>query len=203
MPGLLAQYRMMPKRLSGLAAGVYVGGFIWGYLGPVFADGIWYMKYLWLIIGVIVTLVTMGAVAFQERTRYRWFVLQGVATWVGVEMIRIFIPVAGTWGFVGYALYQQPWLIQPVSIFGLDVLIMLVNYALAQRAILLYDRFKPNETCIPVQTALAARWLSGVGVATVVWIGLSLALFRTPTTPTVRVAAIQLARPPSLILFER
>ena len=27
-----------------------------------------------------------------------------------------------------------------------------------------------------------------------VWIGLSLALFRTPTTPTVRVAAIQLAR---------
>ena len=84
-----------------------------------------------------------------------------------------------------------------MSIFGLDVLIMLVNYALAQRAILLYDRFKPNETCIPVQTALAARWLIGVGVATVVWIGLSLALFRTPTTPTVRVAAIQLARPPS------
>ena len=57
---------MMPKRLSGLAAGVYVGGFIWGYLGAVFADGIWYRKYLWLIIGVIVTLVTMGAVAFQE-----------------------------------------------------------------------------------------------------------------------------------------
>ena len=143
VPGLLAQYRIMPKRLSGLAAGVYVGGFIWGYLGPVFADGIWYMKYLWLIIGVIITLVTIGAVAFQECTRYRWFVLQGVAAWVSVEMIRIFIPVAGTWGFVSYALYQQPWLIQPVSIFGifgLDVLIMLVNYALAQGAILLYDR---------------------------------------------------------------
>ncbi|HEB32293.1 MAG TPA: hypothetical protein ENI15_15695 [Spirochaetes bacterium] len=174
VPGLLAQYRIMPKRLSGLAAGVYVGGFIWGYLGPVFADGIWYMKYLWLIIGVIITLVTIGAVAFQERTRYRWFVLQGVAAWVSVEMIRIFIPVAGTWGFVSYALYQQPWLIQPVSIFGifgLDVLIMLVNYALAQGAILLYYRFKPDETRIPVRTALATRWLIGVGVATAVWIG--------------------------------
>jgi apolipoprotein N-acyltransferase len=200
VPGLLAQFRIMPKRLSGLAAGVYVGGFIWGYLGPVFADGIWYMKYLWLIIGVIVTLVTMGTIAFHERTRYRWFVLQGVAGWVGVEMIRIFIPVAGTWGFVGYALYQQPWLIQPVSvfgIFGLDVLIMLVNYALAQGAVLLYDRFRPDETRIPVQTSLATRWLIGVGVALVAWTGLSLALFRTPTTPTLRVAAIQLARPPS------
>ncbi len=198
VPGLLAQYRIVPKRLSGLAAGIYVGGFILGYLGPVFADGSWYMKYLWLIIGAIVALVTTGALAFHERTRYRWFVLQGMAGWVGVEMIRVFIPVAGTWGFVGYALYQQPWLIQPVSvfgIFGMDVLILLVNYALALGAIALYDRSRPDRVRVSIQPALAKRWLIGIGIALVAWTGLSLALFRTPTTPTVRVAAIQLARP--------
>lgn len=200
VPGLLAQYRIMPKRIAWLAAGVYVGGFIQGYIGPVFADGVWFMKYLGPIIGAIVALASMGAIAFQERTHCCWFVLQGAVGWVGIEMIRSLIPIAGTWGFVAYALYQQPWLIQPVSIFGIfgqDLLIMLVNYALALGTMALYDRFGPGSPRVSVQSSLAGRWLIGAGVVALVWIGLSLALFRTPTTPTVRVAAIQLARPSS------
>ena len=140
IPGLLAQYRIMPRRIAWLATGVFVGGFVLGYLGPVFADGIWYMKYLWLIIGVIAALANIGAIAFQERTHYRWFILQGAVIWVAIEMIRNFIPVAGTWGYLAYSLYRQPWLIQPVSIFGifgLSLLILLVNYSLVLGAIAL------------------------------------------------------------------
>jgi len=200
IPGLLAQYRIMPRRIAWLATGVFVGGFVLGYLGPVFVDGIWYMKYLWLIIGVIAALANIGAIAFQERTHYRWFILQGAVIWVAIEMIRNFIPVAGTWGYLAYSLYQQPWLIQPVSIFGifgLSLLILLVNYSLALGALALYDRFWPKDDRVPVQFSLATRWLIGVSVVAVAWTGLSLVLFRTPDTPTVRVAAIQLARPPS------
>jgi apolipoprotein N-acyltransferase len=54
----------------------------------------------------------------------------------------MFIPALGTWGFLGYALYRQPWLIQPVrsvGIFGLDLLIALANYALAMAAIAWLD----------------------------------------------------------------
>jgi hypothetical protein len=38
----------------------------------------------------------MGNCAFNERTGYRWFVLQGVIGWAGIEMLRSFLPIAGT-----------------------------------------------------------------------------------------------------------
>jgi hypothetical protein len=40
------------------------------------------------MIGIIAALMSMGAIAFMERTRYRWFVLQPAVIWVAVEMIR-------------------------------------------------------------------------------------------------------------------
>ncbi|GEM_PF-3505826 len=43
-------------------------------------------------------------------------------------MIRGFIPILGTWGFVANTLYSQPWLIQPVSIFSIFGLGLLRTY---------------------------------------------------------------------------
>ncbi len=84
------------------------------------------------------------------------------------EMIRSCIAIMGTRGFVPYALYGQPWLIQPVSlcsIFGLSMLIMLVNYALAQGVLALLDRRRPPDPAQPAVAArLAACWLAGASM---------------------------------------
>lgn len=194
IPMLVAQFRVMPRKISSLASAIAIGGWLGGYLTPIFAGSGLYMTWLPLLIAGISYLADSGVRAFHERTGYRWFVGYGALNWVGLEMIRGFIPIMGTWGFVANTLYSQPWLIQPVSIFsifGLGLLIMSVNYGLGLGALYLFDRRWTLDPDIPPLAKLSVRnWILGVLAALVVWTGLSLALFRTPTTPTVRVAAL-------------
>jgi len=194
VPMLVAQFRVMPRRVSSLASAITIGGWLGGYLTPIFAGSGLYMTWLPLLIAGISYLTDSGVRAFHERTGYRWFIPYGALNWVGFEMIRGFIPIMGTWGFVANTLYSQPWLIQPVSIFsifGLGLLIMSVNYGLGLGALHLFDRRWTLDTGIPLLAKpLVRNWMLGVMVALVAWTGLSLALFRTPTTPTVRTAAL-------------
>ncbi len=195
VPALLAQFRILPPKLSSLAPAVFNGGWLWGYLGPVFAGSGTFMTYLPAIVFFIALVIDRGTRAFNARTRYRWFVLHGVVNWVGIEMIRIFLPIAGTWGFIAYTQHRLPWLIQPVSvfgIFGMSALIVLVNYALGLAAVTVYDRRWPGEDVqLSPQVRRARPWLIGAGAALATWVGLSLLLFRQPDTPSVRVAAVQ------------
>ncbi len=195
IPALIAQYRVMPARLSGVAAAVATLVWVQGYMGPIFGGTGSFMAYLPLMIFGISLLTESGSRSFHERTGYRWMILQGAVGWAATEMIRLFLPIAGTWAFVAYTQYRQPWLIQPVSIFGIigmGFLMVLVNYTLAQGALTLFDqRWRLDDAAPPVDARRTRRWLIGVGVALVVWIGLSLLLFRAPTTLEVRVAAIQ------------
>jgi apolipoprotein N-acyltransferase len=115
---------------------------------------------------------------------------------VGVEMIRSFIPIIATHAFVGHAVHTQPWLIQPVSIFsiyGLDVLIMLVNFALALAALDLFDRRWRWDELPAVDGRTKRRWLAGTGILVVAWVGLSLSLLAgaPEDAPAVRVAGVQ------------
>lgn len=194
VPMLVAQFRVMPRKVSSLASAITIGGWLGGYLTPIFASSGIYMAWLPLIIGVITFFADSGVRAFHERTRYRWFVWSGAFTWVGIEMIRGFIPIMGTWAFVANTLHGQPWLIQPVSIFsifGLGLLIMFINYGLGLGALYLFDkRWRPDPDVPPIAGRSARNWSLGVLVALVAWAGLSLTLFRTPYTPTVRVAAL-------------
>ncbi len=194
VPMLVAQFRVMPRKLSSLASAITIGGWLGGYLVPIFAGSGLYMTWLPLLIAGISYLADSGVRAFHERTSYRWFVAYGALTWVGFEMIRGFIPIMGTWAFVANTLYGQPWLIQPVSvfsIFGLGLLIMSVNYGLGLGALYLFDqRWKLDPDVPPLARRSARNWVLGVLAALVVWTSLSLALFRTPTTPTVRAAAL-------------
>ncbi|MCS7060445.1 MAG: nitrilase-related carbon-nitrogen hydrolase [Anaerolineae bacterium] len=194
VPMLIAQFRVMPRRVSSLAPAIAIGGWLGGYLMPIFSGSGTYMVWLPLLIGGITLFASSGERAFHERTGYRWFVAYGALTWVGFEMIRSFLPMMGTWAFVANTLHGQPWLIQPVSmfsIFGLGLLIMAVNYGLALGALHLFDRRWQLDQNISVIHGGAARaGLLGVGGALVVWIGLSLALYQSPTAPTVRVAAL-------------
>jgi apolipoprotein N-acyltransferase len=155
------------------------------------------------VIGIVVVVIIVVQVLtvpslrrFHERTAYRWFVLQGVADWVGIEMIRSFIPPINTHAFIAQTMYTQPWMLQPISIFsiyGLGVVIMMVNFALAQGALLLLDRrWQFDETSTPDSKSVL-RWLAGVGAILVIWIGISMAILASaPASPkTIRVAAVQ------------
>jgi apolipoprotein N-acyltransferase len=194
IPMLLAQFRVMPRRVSSLASAIAIGGWLGGYLTPIFAGSGVYMTWLPLLIAGISYLADSGVRAFHERTGYRWFVGYGTLTWVGFEMIRGFIPIMGTWGFVASTLYSQPWLIQPVSIFsifGLGLLIMSVNYGLGLGALYIFDRrWKLDQDVPPLAGRSVRNWMLGVLAVLVAWTGLSLALYHTPATPTVRVAAL-------------
>ncbi len=195
VPYILAQYRLMPAKMASVASAVFNGLWLWGYLGPVFGGTGNFMEYLPLIVAGISLLTDSGSRRFHTRTGFQWFVPQGLVAWVGIEMIRIFLPIAGTWGFVAYTLHSQPWLIQPASIFGIfgvSALIILVNYALGLGALHVLDRrWQPDPEMPTPSLRLTRRWLIIAGATLAVWAGLSLALFAAPTGSTVRVAAIQ------------
>jgi apolipoprotein N-acyltransferase len=198
VPMLVAQYRVLPLRWSAL--GSIIGGDLWV---------LWFVTLLFglrpetLFIQLIPVLCAVKDIftvpasrRFHEGTRYRWFVAEGAFGWVGFEMIRRFIPLIRTHGYIGHTLHTQPWLIQPVSItgiYGLSLLIVFVNYALAQAAFALLDARWPSGDAPAVGRRLYRRWLAGVGIALAAWIALSLVLLAAAPrdAPTIRVAAVQ------------
>ncbi len=193
VPVVVSLHRVMPQKLAGLALGVGVGGFFWGYFGGMFA-GYPAMQWLPVFIGVAAAAVGYRERAFHLRTGYRWFVLQGAFLWVGIEMIRGFIPVVGTWGFAAYTLYRMPQLIQPVSIFGtygMSLLLMLFNFAAARLAISEFDRrcSISGDFC-GVDRSGSVRWVAGVCLLLVVWGAASLIMYQVPE-PDLQVAAVQ------------
>ena len=194
VPMLVAQFRVMPRKVSSLASAITIGGWLGSYLTPIFAGSGIYLTWLPLIIGVIIFFADSSVRTFHERTRYRWFVWYGALTWVGIEMIRSFIPIMGTWAFVANTLHSQPWLIQPVSIFsifGLSLLIMLVNYGLGLGALYIFDKRLKLDTDVPsLPSRLVRNWSLGLLAALIAWTSISLVLYRKPATATVRVAAL-------------
>ena len=123
----------MPAKLSSLAPAVMIATWLYLYFGPSFFPGGSIMLALPAIGFVINLLTEKGLRSFHEETGYRWLILKGVANWVGFEIIRTFIPGIATWGFVNYTLWSQTWLSQPVAIFsiyGLSLLILFINYGL-------------------------------------------------------------------------
>lgn len=137
---LTAQYRILPPRFTRLAPAISIAGWLGVFLIPIFGGRSLFMILLLPAIAVIVFLTDRNKRAFHEHTSYRWFLLEGAFGWAGIEMIRSLIPAIGTWGFVGYTLWSAPWFLQPLSLFGiyaLDLLILFGNYALAQILFLL------------------------------------------------------------------
>jgi apolipoprotein N-acyltransferase len=213
VPLLLAQYRVLPPPWAALAPAVAYGGWMGVYFTQIFGlgRGAWYMQAWPLIVAALAFVMGRGDRPFHERTGYRWFVPQGAVAWVGLEMIRSFVPALGTWAFVGYPLWAQTWLLQPLSVFGiygLDLLIMLVNFALAQAALALCGRVTVRSgiealagLVVDARNRLKPRfhqirwrgWLAATGLLLAGWIGLSLALLAAEPdmARTVRVAAVQ------------
>ncbi len=196
VPYIVAQYRLMPFKWSSLAAALAYLLWLGPFLGRLFGTEIgFFFTYLGVWIAILNLLVAKDR-KFQEITRYRWLVLFGVFGFVGFEMVRAtFIPLIATSAFVGYTQASQAWLIQPVSIFsvyGLDLLILLVNYSLALAVIAWFDRRWKSQDAIPVDGRMARNWLAITGGVLGVWVILSLVMFNRSTDQArVRVAALR------------
>ncbi len=195
IPVLVAQYRILPPKFTSLAPALGLAVWLQGYLGPVFAPVGTFMVWLPLIVGVISLLTDRGQAKFHSKTGYRWFVISGITSWAGSEMIRLFLPIAGTWAFIAYPFYRQTWLIQPVSIFGIigmGALVMMVNHVLALLVMNWLDqRWRLSDAPI-LNPVLLRRWKIAGGSILMAWLGLSLLLYNLPlNTPTETVAAIQ------------
>ncbi|MFZ5902035.1 MAG: nitrilase-related carbon-nitrogen hydrolase [Chloroflexota bacterium] len=197
VPAIFAQYRLFPVKYSSLAPALYLLVWLGPYLARLFGTEFGpFFTYLGVLIGIIAYFAYRER-AFIERTRYRWLVLQGVIAWVGFEMVRAtFIPVIATSAFIGYSQATQAWLIQPVSIFsvyGMNLVMMLVNYALGQGLLAWYDHRRQALEAVAVARSLARNWLVVTGIVLAAWIGTSLViLYSAPKdTATVRVAALR------------
>lgn len=194
VPVLIAQHRVMPARLSSLPTAVAIGIWLEGYMGPIFNPTGSYMIYLPLVAALFALLFDIGKRKFNQQTHYRWFVLEGTLSWAAIEMIRLFIPIAGTWGFIAYPLYRQTWFIQPTSIFGIigqGMLIMMVNYVLAQGILYWFDQRNGSETLSKISEKTVKRWSNGSALAVVLWAVLSLILLQPDVGQKVTAAAIQ------------
>ncbi len=194
VPMIVAQYRVLPAQWSSLGPAIGVGGFVLGYVGGAFpAHAAWYMKALPLVFFAVLFASARGARMHQDRAGYRWLPISAATSWVVVEFVRI--PFIATWGYFGYALYGQAWLLQPVrlfGIFGLDLLIALVNYALALGVMAALDRRQRFEAPVRVESRHALAWCAIAFGATAVWTCASLMWPRSDGDgPTVRVAALQ------------
>jgi len=195
VPMIVAQYRILPPRWSALGPAVGIGGFMVGYFGGVFPSAAaWYMKALPVLVAGAIFATARGGRLDRDRRGYRAWPLAAAAAWVAIELLRMFIPALATWGFFGYALYRQAWLIQlvrVVGIFGLDLLIALVNYTLAMAALAWLDRRGVFAAPVEVQPRHAARWCAAVLGLLAIWYGFGLVSIRGYAGPTIRVAALQ------------
>lgn len=195
VPGIFAQYRMFPRKYAHLAPATYILIWLGPYMARLFGTDFGpFFTYLGVLIAIIIFFLNRER-AFIERTGYRWMVLQGVIGWVGMEMVRAtFIPLVATSAFIGYTQATQAWVIQPVSIFsvyGMNIIVMLVNYSLAQGLISWYDHKQQTQQAIA--GSLARNWLVVTGVVLVVWILTSMAILNSAPkdAPTIRVAALR------------
>jgi apolipoprotein N-acyltransferase len=199
VPVALGEARLLPPRLAGLGAGIAAFAFV-----AIYARDITTLPGTPLLIRAIPLSSGLLAFAAARSTRGLRARLGPVRSglfiafgWVGLELARSFVPITGTWAFVAYTLWQQPWLIQPVSVvgvYGLGLFILLVNVAATLLGLSILDRFVPalhtRAGIEPLPARLAARTLAGTAVLVAAWVGTSLSLLDAPPA-TLRVAALQ------------
>ena len=130
VPVVVAQHRVLPPRWAGVAPAVavsmYVGLLVWGALRADQRP---------LLVALVPLLWVAGNLdrALQGATRYRHVWWSSPVLWTAGLFLMGLSPIT-SWVDPAFALYRQPWLIQPVSVVsvsGLNLLILVVNYLIA------------------------------------------------------------------------
>ena len=193
VPMLVAQHHVPPPRGSAVAPAVALGGYYGGYLyGTVDASFARSMLLIPVVVGLAAGLANLRERAFHEATGYARMLVTFPLVWTAAEFLRGFAPGIGTQGYASYALFRAPRLIQPVSVFGVDVLnllLLVVNWALALALVAAFRRRSPAPVA-QIRWRTVRRSLLAVGAVVACWVATSAGMYRRPA-PTVAVAAIQ------------
>lgn len=198
VPMLVAEQRILPLRWSGWGRGIGIGIFLAVFLTSLFGMN----KFAGIFLGVAMLIALISILtapklrAFHERTGFRWFILQGAIEAAGIEMIRSFIPPIRTHAFFAQTMYAQPWMLQGISVFsiyGLTLVILLVNFAIAMGFLLAFDHKLRFDGQPALNRKLNLQWTTAAAAIFLLWAGYGfLTLANAPAdSPTVRVAAIQ------------
>lgn len=198
VPLQIAQHLVLPERWSGLAPAVGIGGWLLVFLSYMFGSNpAGRLIQAIVLLVIVIQVVTFPAQRrFHVRTGYRFFILQGIADWVGFEMIRSFIPPINTHAFIAQTMYTRPEMLLPMSVFsiyGLGMLIILINLTLARGAFHLLDGKWGLGSWGFFDRRATIRVMIATGTLFTCWIGTS-AIIRSQAPenpPTMTVAAIQ------------
>lgn len=182
VPMVVAQHRVLPRRWSSLAIGIGIGGAFAVHLSPGLADGEVAIVYqlMPLYLAAIAAGLAWHSRGFQERTGHRWLAISFPVAFTAIEFLRSSgtETFGGTWGFQAYALWRHPLLLQPISVFGitgLHLLIFVVNWTVAA-AVLRTHAWRRN---LAVVATIAVAWVAAG------------ALMIDSAPATLRVAAVQ------------
>lgn len=193
VPMLVAQHHVLPRRWGWVAVGIGIGGYYVGYLHGVVSGGFaWWGACIPLAVGLVAGVAAMADRPLQEASGYVRFVFAFPLGWAAAEFLRGFVPALGTQGWVAYALFREPQLLQPVSVVGtaaLNLLIFVVNWTIALAVLVALDRMRSRPRRLISTRVLAVSGLA-CALAVGVWVSSSLFMFRA-APPTVTVAAIQ------------
>ncbi len=194
VPMLVAQHRVLPHRWSWMGVALGIGGTYAVYLSPGLADGEVAVVYQLfpVYLAVIAALVAGRSRTFHTRTGYRWFTVSFPLAWTAIEFLRSSgsETFGGTWAFQVYGLWDHPALLQPISvtgIIGLQLLVLLVNWALAGAVLARLARGTGAPTDRPRS---ATRELVVVAGLVAIWSIASVAML-DHAPGVVRVAAVQ------------
>lgn len=202
VPMVWAQHRLVPRAFVPIVPAIAIATYLVTQITPGLIQGnvAWYYHSFPLVIGTIIVLLGWPGRHFHARTGYRWLTLSFPLAWVAVDAARVFTgneTLGGTWGMPVYALYQQAWLLQPLSlvgIFGLQLLVLLVNFAFAHVLIAWLDQRRSPDPARPRAAARAAAVsAAAVAAACAVWTGISLWQYQGAgeRTGDLRVATVQ------------
>ena len=176
VPIVVGQNAILPKRYSGAALAVGFGGYLVMTLWDTFAA-----SQRWSFLVLLLALYCGGWVS-----RTSWDVTGGRHLWSDpviwtATLFAIGMTPIASWVDPAYDLYRQPWVVQPISlvgIAGLNLLVMLVNYAIAGLVV--------------AKRAVAIPTAAVVGTVLAVWVGGSVLMFKhVDQGPALRVAAVQ------------
>ncbi|MDP3971396.1 MAG: nitrilase-related carbon-nitrogen hydrolase, partial [Candidatus Nanopelagicales bacterium] len=206
VPMYVAQYRLLSRRMSGLAVGIaffgywlslftYSGSLATYVGGPV--GGALIILVVSIIFSIPMWIFGIFERPFAERTRYKWLIVQLPLFWVALETVFGSNLLFGDNYWLAYRLAPAPSLAQPVSILSTPALSFLLIMFNAGVALLIFKwidrRWSGLATvAIPARTV---KWSSIIAFGvTIVWIGSSLAIYwqvNSQLGPQVRVAAAQ------------
>ncbi len=200
VPMYIAQYRLLPRKWSGLALGIAAGGY-WLSMAMMGGAvlGIAVVIAIAVVIGLIWFVIGIFERPFTERTSYKWFLVQLPLLWVGFEVIFQSNLILGSNYWIAYRAAAVPSMIQPVSVVStpaLSFLILIINAAIALAVLKWMDGRWPALAgaagSIPAKTV---KWSSAIAATLAVfWVLWSLLIYSQVNAAlgkTVKVASVQ------------